>query len=245
MLKSALTSVALLVVSSSGHASESTDKAMMLLKKATTTLQSAKSISVRAVATTDEIEPTEEFKLQKSFIIDMKFERPNRLYARRIGAENQVAYFDGQSFTVVDPVSKRYGQMPLDGTVDDLLTKLTEINVEAPLLDLLQSNIADVAAKAVIKAKYIGATRVGAKVCEHVAFRTAAADWQLWISQDDKGTLCKSLITTRALAQAPQYEVTFGKWTFDTDINDAMFTAKIPGGSEQVTLAPGSFNTTL
>ena len=99
MLKLAITSSVLLILSTQGYADESSDKALALLKKATNTLQSAKSLSVRAVATVDEIEQTEDFKLQKNFSIDVKFERPSKLYAQKSGDENQVAYFDGKSFT--------------------------------------------------------------------------------------------------------------------------------------------------
>lgn len=245
MLKTTITSAALMILSTHGYADESSDKAMALLKKAATTLQSAKSLSVTALATADEVEPTEDFKVQKTFMIDVKFERPGKLYAQKSGDENQMAYFDGQTFTVVDPVAKRYGQAALQGTVDDLLIKLDELNVQAPLVDLLQSNLIEVAQKNIQKAKYIGVSRIGTRSCEHVALRTAVADWQLWISQDEQGTICKSVITTRGVAQAPEYEVTFGAWTFDADIDDKAFAASIPEGAEQVTLEPGAFRLSL
>jgi hypothetical protein len=245
MRKLAICSSVFLIISSQGFADESSDKAISLLKKAATTLQSAKSLSVRATATVDEVEPTEDFKLQKNFSIDVKFERPGRLYAQKSGDENQSAYFDGKTFTVVDPIGKRYGQMALDGSVDDLVAKLDELNVQAPLVDLLLSNLMEVAQKNIQKAKYIGVSRIAARNCEHVVFRTAVADWQLWIAQDNEGSICKSLITTRGAAQGPQYEVTFGRWTFNTEIDDNSFVSKIPGGAQQVPLTPGAFRLAL
>lgn len=245
MLKLAITSSVLLILSTQSYADESSDKALALLKKAATTLQSAKSLSVRAVATVDEIEPIEDFKLQKHFSIDVKFERPSKLYAQKSGEENQIAYFDGKTFTVIDPIGKRYGQMALDGSVDDLIMKLDELNVQAPLVDLLLSNLMEVAQKNIQKAKYIGVSRVAARNCEHIAFRTPVADWQLWVTQDAQGSICKSLITTRGVAQAPQYEVTFGQWTYNTEIEDNSFVSKIPAGAEQVPLTPGSFRLVL
>jgi hypothetical protein len=245
MLKSAITSSLLLILSTQSYADESADKAVALLKKAATTLQSAKSLSVRAVATVDEVEPAEDFKLQKTFSIDVKFERPGKLYAQKSGDENQIAYFDGKSFTVIDPIGKRYGQMALEGSVDDLIMKLDELNVQAPLVDLLQSNLMEVAQKNILKARYIGVSRVAARNCDHIVFRTAVADWQLWITQDAQGSICKSLITTRGAAQAPQYEVTFGQWSYNTSIDDNSFVSKIPSGAQQVPLTPGTFRLVL
>ncbi|HET9237939.1 MAG TPA: DUF2092 domain-containing protein [Oligoflexus sp.] len=245
MLKSAIASGLLLILSTQGYADESSEKALALLKKTTNTLQSAKTLSVRAVATIDEVEPTEDFKLQRTFSLEVKFERPGKLYAQKTGDENQVAYFDGKTFTVIDPIGKRYGQMALEGTVDDLLMKLDELNVQAPLIDLLLSNLTEVAQKSVLKAKYIGVSRVAARNCEHIAFRTAVADWQLWVAQDAQGSICKSVITTRSVAQAPQYQVTFGQWTYNTSIEENSFTSKIPAGAQQVPLTPGTFRLAL
>jgi len=245
MLKATIASAALMIISTHGYADESADKAKALLKKAVTTLQSAKTLAVRGVATADEVESAEDFKLQKAFTIDVKFERPGKLYAQKSGDENQMAYYDGKTFTVVDPIGKRYGQMALEGSVDDLIMKLDELNVQTPMVDLLLSNLMELAEKSITKAKYIGVSRIAARNCEHVVFRTAVADWQLWITQDARGAICKSLITTRGVTQAPQYEVTFGTWIFDADIADQAFTPAIPSGAEQVTLAPGTFRLEL
>lgn len=245
MLKTVITSGVLLILSTQSYADESGDKAMAVFKKAANTLQSAKSFAVRAVATVDEVESTEDFKLQKTFNIDVKFERSGKLYAQKSGEENQIAYFDGKTFTVIDPIGKRYGQMALNGSVDDLIMKLDELNVQAPLVDLLLSNLMEVAQKNIQKARYIGVSRIAARNCEHIVFRTAVADWQLWIAQDAQGSICKSLITTRGVAQAPQYEVTFGQWSFNTSIEENSFAPKIPSGAEQIPLTPGAFRMVL
>jgi hypothetical protein len=71
--------------STQGYADESADKAIAVLKKAASSLQSAKSLAVRAIATVDEVESTEDFKLQKTFNIDVKLERSGKLYTQKSG----------------------------------------------------------------------------------------------------------------------------------------------------------------
>lgn len=241
MLKTFIGSASLFLVSSQLWADPSSDRAMDLLKKTTQRLESAQSISVNAVATFDVIEPMDDFKLQKTFRLEVRFKRPDKLFATKSGDENQRAYFDGKTVTVLDPIKKRYAQENLAGDVDDLVDKLGSLNIEAPLADLLLSNISELAEKSVQKARYIGSNLIAGRNCEHIALRTPIADWQLWISQGENTFICKSLITTRSLAQAPQYEVTFGEWKFNTDIADAMFAPQIPEGASLVPFAPGTF----
>lgn len=244
MIKSTFVCAAILLLSTQSFADEGADRAMLLLKNATTTLQTAETISVTAQATVDEIEPMDDFKLQKNFSMEVTFKRPDRLHVVRSGDENQIGYFDGKMLTVIDPKGKKYGQEALVGTVDDLLLRLEKLNVQAPLADLLQSNLVEVAQKAVLKARYLGVNRVGSQDCEHVAFRTSVADWQLWISQGKEATLCKSIITTRGVAQAPQYEVTFSSWKINAPIDESSFVAIIPSGLTEVPFGPGVFNFT-
>jgi hypothetical protein len=241
MFKTFMGSTALLLVSTQLWADPSSDRAMELLKKATQRLESAQTISVNAVATFDVIEPADDFKIQKTFLMEVRFKRPDKLFATKTGAENQKAYFDGKSVTVIEPLQKKYAQESLSGDIDDLVDKLGSLNIEAPLADLLLSNISELAQKSVQKAWYIGTSRIGGRNCEQVAVRTPIADWQLWISQGDNAFICKSLITTRSLAQAPQYEVTFGEWKFNSEIADSMFAAQIPEGATQVPFAAGTF----
>jgi hypothetical protein len=235
----------LLIFTGHGYAGESSSKGAEILQKMTTTLESAQSLSVQAVATVDEIEPADDFKVQKTFTIDMRFKRPDKLFAVKSGDENQRAYFDGKTFTVVNPVTKKYGQESLLGTTDDLIVKLDQLNVEAPLADLLLSNLTDVVKKNVQKVKYIGVSRIGGEECDHIVVRTAVADWQLWISQAQQATLCKSVITTRSLAQGPQYEVTFSGWKINGEIDENSFVAQIPADTVQIPLAPGAFRYAL
>lgn len=241
MLKTFIGSTALLLASTQLWADTSSDRAVELLKKATQRLESAQSISVNAIATFDVIEPMDDFKVQKTFLMEVRFKRPDKLFATKSGDENQRAYFDGKTVTVIEPLQKKYAQESLSGDIDDLVDKLGSLNIEAPLADLLLSNISELAQKSVQKAKYIGTSRIAGRNCEHIAVRTPIADWQLWLSQGENTFICKSLITTRSLAQAPQYEVTFGEWKFNTEIADTMFAPQIPVGAAQVPFVPGSF----
>jgi hypothetical protein len=245
MLKTFIGSTALLLVSTQLWADPSSDRAVDLLKKATQRLESAQSISVNAAATIDVIDSMDDFKIQKTFLMEVRFKRPDKLFATKTGDENQRAYFDGKSVTVIEPLQKKYAQESLTGDIDDLVDKLGSLNIEAPLADLLLSNISELAQKSVQKARYIGTSRVAGRNCEHIAVRTPIADWQLWLSQGDNTFICKSLITTRSLAQAPQYEVTFGEWKFNTEIADSMFAPQIPDGAALVPFTPASFRFAL
>lgn len=240
-MKAIFVSTGIFLVSTQAFSDASHDRAVDLLRKATTRLESAQSISVNAIATFDEIDPMDDFKIQKTFQMEVRFKRPDKLFASKTGDENQRAYFNGQSLTVLDPLQKKFAQENLSGDIDDLVNKLGELNIEAPLADLLLSNLTELAQKSIQKARYVGTSRIAGRNCEHVVFRTPVADWQLWINQGQNASICKSLITTRSLAQAPQYEVTFGEWKFNTETVDSTFAPQIPDGATQVPFAQGQF----
>lgn len=90
-MKSKFATFTLLIFAGYGYAGDSSNIAMTILKKMTTTLESAQSLSVQGVATVDEIEPADDFKVQKTFTIDLRFKRPDKLFATKSGDENQRA----------------------------------------------------------------------------------------------------------------------------------------------------------
>ncbi len=56
-----------------------------------------------------------------------------------------------------------------------------------------------------VEAKLIGQGVIGGTTCEHLAFRNADVDWQLWVATGDAPRPCKLVVTSRTVAGAPQY----------------------------------------
>ena len=136
---------------------------------------------------------------------------------------------DGANFTVSDRARKTYGQMPAPGTIDQLVDRLRDKSgIEAPGADLLLANSYAALMDGVYDAKHIGRGVIDGRECEHLAFRTPDADWQIWIEPGATPIPRKYIITSKAVTGAPQYTLRISNWKTSADTSADAFAFK-PG----------------
>ena len=71
--------------------------------------------------------------------------------------------------------------------------------------------------------------------CDHLAFRNAEVDWQIWIAQGQARYPCRFTITARDVPQTPQYTVEVREWRAGAPAEtDFSFTA--PSGAREIDL---------
>ena len=83
--------------------------------------------------------------------------------------------------------------------------------------------------------KVVGTGVIDGKECTHLAFRAPDVDWQLWVRTGDSPLPCQYVITTKHVAQAPQYAIRFSGWSTDAPAADA-FIFTPPSGAKKVSL---------
>ena len=88
-------------------------------------------------------------------------------------------------------------------------------SVTAPGADLFLSNVFNMMSEDVIEAKHIGRGVVDGIECEHLAFRNLDTDWQIWIEVGARPIPHKYVITSKAVAGAPQYTLRIKEWRSD------------------------------
>jgi len=140
--------------------------------------------------------------------------RPDKIRVTRTGgfADVEMVY-DGQTFSVLGKNLDRYARLPIPGTIDQLIEHLrVNFGVEAPGADLLLANLNDVLMEPVIDVKDLGSGVINGVECNHLAFRTEAVDWQIWISLGDDPHPCRYVITSKLMALAPEYRVDVRDW---------------------------------
>jgi hypothetical protein len=84
-----------------------------------------------------------------------------------------------------------------------------------PGTDLLLTHAYDEMMADVLDAKHIGQGVVDGVECEHLAFRGVDTDWQIWIEAGARPIPRKYVITSKALAGAPQYTLRIKDWNTD------------------------------
>jgi hypothetical protein len=164
------------------------------------------------------------------------FSRPDKIHASRHGGFADVEMnFDGTTLTILGKNLNVYTQAEIPGTVDHLIDELKNTyGRPLPAADLLLSNSYEILMQGVVDVKDLGSGVIDGVECDSLAFRTEEVDWQIWIAQGDKPYPCRYVITSKTMANGPQYSVQISNWKAGDEVAARDFTFKAPDGAEQV-----------
>jgi hypothetical protein len=175
-------------------------------------------------------------KIQFTSSGQVQLSRPDKLRATRTGGYRDVEIvFDGKMLTVNNKDDKDYAQIEVAGTTEELIDFLRENHgVVAPGADLLLMNVFNVMMNDVVEAAVIGKGVIDGVECDHLAFRNLETDWQIWIESGAKPIPRKYVITSKGIAEAPQYTLRIKEWK--TDVATDAFAFKADPSSKKIAL---------
>jgi hypothetical protein len=162
--------------------------------------------------------------------------RPTKIRAGRKGgyADTEIL-FDGKTATVYGKNLHGYIQVDAPGSVDQLIDRLRdEFGMEIPGADLLSSDVYEVLTSDVISGAHIGRGVIDGVQCEHLAFRGRETDWQIWIQRGDRPLPRKYVITSKAVAGAPEYTVVINDWKTNIQPSADDFVFVPPAGARKL-----------
>lgn len=140
--------------------------------------------------------------------------RPDKMRATRSGGFADIEMiFDAKMLTLVGKNANVYTQIAIPGTTDHLINELQgTYNRPFPAGDLLVTDVYDRLMSGVVDIKDLGSGVIGGAECDHLAFRTNDIDWQIWIAQGDRPYPCRYVITSKLVADGPQYSIQIRDW---------------------------------
>ncbi|MCC8943600.1 DUF2092 domain-containing protein [Bradyrhizobium sp. Arg62] len=200
-------------------------------------LGSAKTIALTFDTDIEVITPDVQ-KLQFTSSGQVTLSRPDKLRATRVGGYADVELvFDGKALTVLGKNINAFAQVEAPGSIDQLVQRLRdEFSVSLPGADLLLSRSYDELMMGVLDAKYIGRGVVDGVECEHLAFRNEDADWQLWVEVGARPIPRKYVITSKAVAAAPQYTLRIKEFRTDAPQAADAFAFKAPASAKKIAI---------
>jgi hypothetical protein len=184
-----------------------------VLKAMSAYLSSLQKVSVQADVDI-EVVMTDGQKLQLTSLVDVALERPGRLHVRRQGAyADAQILINGEKVTLHVTSHNAYAQLESAGSIDDGLDTLDrETGLDAPAADLFRSDPYDKLAMELTSGVYLGTTFVNGEECHYMAFRSDAADSQIWVRTGDRPLPMKYIVTSKWTTGSPQYSVRFRNW---------------------------------
>jgi hypothetical protein len=211
-------------------------QATAILKKSMDYLAGLKAFSVDAHSTI-EATLTSGQKLQFDSVSTVTLQRPDRLVARRGKGDvvNQSYYYDGRTLTLYNPDRKYYATLNAPPTIEQALDFARDtLEVVAPAGDLLYRDAYEMLMQDTTAGFVVGKSFAGGVRCDHLAFRKADLDWQIWIQEGATPLPRKYVITSTREAGVPDFTVVMTKWNVAPQVSDAMFAFRPPQGAKRV-----------
>jgi len=151
-------------------------------------------------------------------------------FARKGALVNQAVSYDGKNVYGIGHNAKVFVSAPISGSNDEVMDVLTEeAGAYLPGRDLFYADAAEALLAEVTEEHYLGMAPVNGAWCHYVVMRGPDVDWHLWVSDGDM-LPCKYLITSKWMAAAPEFEMTFTNWNLSPSITADSFTLSAPEG---------------
>ncbi len=213
--------------------------AQRLLKASTDFLASQKQFSAETRNTLEVVLKSGQ-KIEFNHTALVSVQRPNKLRAERSGdLVDQLFVYDGKSLTLSNPQDKSYAQVAAPDTLEAMLEfARTKLDIVAPAGDLLDKNAYDILMHGVTDGLVVGKAVIEGVRCDHLAFRAPQVDLQIWVQEGAQPLPRKMVITTRDLANAPQFAVTMTKWNLKPTFGARTFSFTPPAGAKKVDFLP-------
>lgn len=225
------------IIGATSLSARADDDATKILKAMSDYVGSQQSIAVTFDSDV-EVVTSELQKIQFTGSGQVLLSRPDKVRMSRTGGYTDVELvFDGKTLSVLGKNVNAYVQAELAGSFDQMVDEIQgKFGSSLPGADLLLTHSYDELIAGVIVAEHIGQGVVGGVECEHLAFRNADTDWQIWIETGAKPIPRKYIITSKTLASAPQYTLTIREWKTDAPAAADAFVFTPPSGATKASL---------
>jgi len=217
-----------------GSAQARAAQARIIVDRMASFMSRQKTYSIHAVTSRDE-QLAFGYNLQRNETVDLKVKLPNGLQADATGdAMNSRFFFDGKNFTIYSGNENFYTTVAAPATVGELVKSvLSNDDVDLPLIDFLYNGTNNTLLDGVQTASYIGESVIDGVNCDHLAFRQATIDWQLWVARGDHPLPRKVVITTRFEYGDPRYSAVLS-WDLSPKFNAKTFMFNAPAGARAI-----------
>lgn len=211
-------------------------EAQAVLDRMTRYLRGLEAFSVDTHASRDEVVGLG-YKLQNNERSTLVVQRPDKLRAEISGdVRNRTFVYDGGALTMYSPDDAAYVEANAPSNIASLIETLLDHGIEMPLIDVLYQGTTGTLAADARGGILVGSALVGGVACDHLAFRQASVDWQMWVEQGNRPLPRRILITTRYEVGEPQYEANLN-WDLKPRIEKSTFAFTPPRGAVEIPMA--------
>jgi hypothetical protein len=166
-------------------------------------------------------------------------ERPQHLRVEAVGSNGhrQWLFFDGQTLTTYSPVDSVYAQVAKPGDIDTAVNYfLNDLHMPLPLAALLLSRFPEEVSQHSQSVDYVEATGFYGTPAHHLAGRTEAVDYEVWVTEGAQPLPQRIVLTYRDAEGQPAFRAQFSDWDLGPS-EKIDYTFKPPTGVRQIPFA--------
>lgn len=213
-----------------------TEETLAALTRMSEFLASRPALRFEADIHYDAIQPSGqriEFGSERRFAM----RRPDRarVQVAHWDGDEEVVTFDGRRLSATIPEQRIYASTTFEGTAAEAFDHLVaEYGAASPLSDLLRRDLPDEIADRAKSARHLGTVMIAGTPCDHLAFRGADVDFQLFVRQGDEPVPVRVAIDYRSEEGRPQFRARLHSWELSPELPDSLFRLAPPAGSQRV-----------
>lgn len=202
-------------------------------------LGGAQRFSVSVRASYDAVQKSGE-KIEFAETRRIQLSRPDRLRveSERSDGARTLTVFDGRQIVLVDLANNVYATAPQPGGIDESVVHLIkDLGMRLPLSLLLRTQLPAELEAQVRAIDYVEKTNIHGVPSHHLAARTNAVDFQVWVADGEQPLPLRVVITYRKSPGQPQFRAQLSDWNLAPAIGDATFAAAVPAGAKKIAFA--------
>src|SRR5215510_10739563 len=165
-----------------------------LIERMSTKLGSADSFSVKTHEIRDQIKRgggVQHVTVDRDTLLRRK---PDRLYSKSSGDQQNEVWYDGVGVTVVMHRDKVFGQARMPETLDKTLDSMHErYGVALPITDFFYSNPAKAMLPPTTTGGWVGRETLDGQQTEHLTFSDKGVKWEIWVASEGDGLPKKAM----------------------------------------------------
>ncbi len=212
------------------------DEALALLKRTSDFLARQKQFRVRSVIGFDVLQETGQM-LEFGGETTATVRRPDRLRfeARSRSGEQRIVLFDGTGIAMVFPKEKAYAAVERPGDLDQALDyMIDELDAPMAMADLFYTDLYSNVGQKIELGLVVGDSRIGERLCDHLAFSSESLGVQIWIEKGDRPLPARIVFTYKLLEGKPRFWAELLEWDLAPNTPDSLFAVSPPEGAERL-----------
>jgi hypothetical protein len=211
------------------------EKAVTVLKAMSNALAGIERFSVSGKGSVDTRLPAG-LIVTNPIEVDMNVQRPGSLHIRRFnGADTQDLYVNKGEMTLFQSGSGFYASTEVPEGIEEAMGfALEELEIEAPLMDLLHHNVFEHLAGSSDPILYLAENSpIDGVDCHHIVIRNAEVDVQLWIENGQEPLPRQLILTAKWEGGSPRF-VARMDWNLEPEYTEGTFEFVAPEGVSRI-----------